>query len=67
MRWALFYDYAMTGKEDFKEIKRSSTGALIEWISPIGPLQLIFAKPLHVKDEDKDKTSSFEFSLGASF
>ncbi len=65
MRWALFYDYGMIGKNDFDEIKRSSTGALIEWISPVGPLQLIFSRPLD--DEKGDETSSFEFSIGASF
>lgn len=65
MRWALFYDYGMIGKNEFTEIQRSSTGLLLEWISPMGPLQLIFSKPLD--DEPTDETSSFEFSLGASF
>lgn len=65
MRWGVFYDYGMTGVDDFSDVKRSSTGALIEWISPVGPLQLIFAQPLD--DEAGDETSSFEFSLGASF
>lgn len=65
MRWGLFYDYGMTGVEDFDDVQRSSTGALLEWISPVGPLQLIFAQPLD--DEAGDETSSFEFSLGASF
>ncbi|MGP2655779.1 outer membrane protein assembly factor BamA [Malaciobacter sp. WC5094] len=65
MRWGVFYDYGMTGVDDFSDVKRSSTGALLEWISPVGPLQLIFAQPLD--DEAGDETSSFEFSLGASF
>lgn len=65
MRWGLFYDYGMIGKTEFNQIQRSSTGALFEWISPVGPLQLIFAQPLD--DKDGDDTSSFEFSLGASF
>ena len=65
MRWALFYDYGMIGEDNFTEIKRSSTGAVLEWISPLGPLQLIFAKALDA--ESDDDTSSFEFSLGSSF
>ncbi len=66
MRWGgLFYDYGMIGKDNLSDIKRSSTGALFEWISPFGPLQLIFAHPLD--DEKGDDTSSFEFSLGQTF
>lgn len=65
MRWGVFYDYGMIGEDNMSDIKRSSTGALFEWISPFGPLQLIFAQPLD--DESGDDTSSFEFSLGSSF
>lgn len=65
MRWALFYDYGMTGRDDFTQIKRSSYGAVIEWVSPVGPLQLIFANP--IDNKPGDDTSSFEFSLGTSF
>ncbi|XPV53896.1 MAG: BamA/TamA family outer membrane protein [Halarcobacter ebronensis] len=52
-------------KRTLYDITRSSTGALFEWVSPVGPLQLIFARPLD--DESGDDTSSFEFSLGSSF
>ena len=65
MRWALFYDYGMTGQDSFTQIKRSSAGGLLEWISPMGPLQLIFSRALDA--ESTDDTSSFEFYLGASF
>ena len=65
MRWGVFYDYGMTGKKSFSDIKRSSAGALFEWISPFGPLQLIFANALDKKKGDD--TSNFEFSLGSSF
>ena len=65
MRWALFYDYGMIGEDNFTDTKRSSTGAVLEWVSPLGPLQLIFAKALDA--ESTDDTSSFEFSLGSSF
>ncbi len=65
MRWGVFYDYGMIGESSFSEIQRSGTGALLEWISPMGPLQLIFAHALDA--EPGDDTSSFEFSLGTSF
>jgi len=65
MRWGAFYDYGAIGKESIGDIKRSSIGALFEWISPFGPIQLIYALPLD--DEPDDDTSSFEFSLGSSF
>lgn len=65
MRWGVFYDYGMIGESNFDDIQRSATGVLFEWVSPMGPLQLSYAKPL---DEEKgDKTSSFEFSIGANF
>lgn len=65
MRWGIFYDYGMIGRDSFSEIQRSGTGILLEWVSPMGPLQLIFAKPLD--DEPGDDTSKFEFSFGANF
>lgn len=65
MRWGMFYDYGMIGQDTFNDIERSGAGVLLEWISPMGPLQLIFARALD--DEPGDDTSSFEFSLGASF
>ena len=77
MRWGLFYDIGIIGQDDFSDAnktdtdgtslgaQRSSVGALFEWISPFGPLQLIFAQPLD--DEATDDTSNFEFSLGSTF
>ena len=65
MRWGLFYDYGMIGPDSFSEIQRSGAGALLEWISPMGPLQLIFSRALDAGANDD--TSSFEFSLGSSF
>ncbi len=67
MRWGVFYDYGMIGRDSFSDdnFERSGTGALLEWISPMGPLQLIFSKAIDA--EATDDTSSFEFSLGSSF
>jgi outer membrane protein insertion porin family len=65
MRWGLFYDYGMIGENSFTQIKRSGTGVLIEWTSPVGPIQFIFAKAIDAMPEDS--TTSFEFSLGSIF
>ncbi|MDR1976940.1 MAG: outer membrane protein assembly factor BamA [Campylobacteraceae bacterium] len=64
MRGALFIDYGMIGNKEFSE-KRASIGAALEWISPMGPIQFIFAKPLLKKDGDR--LSSFEFTMGRTF
>ena len=65
MRLAFFYDYGMIGEDNFDEIKRSSVGAVIEWQSPMGPINLVFAKALD--DKEGDRTSTFEFSMGTKF
>lgn len=46
-------------------IQRSSAGIAIEWFSPMGPIQLIFAKALG--SEPGDQTSTFEFTIGQNF
>ena len=65
MRLAFFYDYGMIGDDSFTEIKRSSAGAVIEWQSAFGPINLVFAKAIN--PEDGDRTSKFEFSMGTKF
>jgi outer membrane protein insertion porin family len=64
MRGALFFDYGMIGEDDLS-IKRGGTGVALEWISPLGPIGLIFAQP--VMDESGDKKASFEFTIGQKF
>lgn len=65
LRGNVFFDYGMIGKSNLDEIQRMSTGIGVEWITPIGPLQLVFAQPLN--DKKGDDTSTFEFSLGTRF
>lgn len=65
MRWSLFYDYGMLGIEKYNEIKKSGTGVVLEWYSPVGPLQFIFSRPIN--PAAGDETSNFEFNLGGSF
>ena len=77
MRGVLFVDYGVIrgrianvtapGIVDYVDgrISRYSVGAGIEWVTPMGPLQLIFARPL--KKQDGDDTSTFEFTIGQRF
>ena len=64
MRMLFFLDYGMIGEDSF-DINRAGTGTGIEWISPLGPIQLIYAFP--IGSEEDDQTSSFEFTLGRRF
>ncbi len=64
MRGAIFFDYGMIG-EDNLDIKRGGTGVALEWISPLGPIGLVFSQP--VMDETGDKKASFEFTIGQKF
>jgi outer membrane protein insertion porin family len=44
---------------------RYSTGVGISWLSPFGPLKLVYAKPLNSKPTDN--TQSLQFQLGSQF
>ena len=46
-------------------ISRAGYGAGIEWFSPVGPIQLMFAKAIN--PEQGDKTQAFEFTMGQRF
>ncbi len=65
MRLAFFLDYGMIGENAFTDEKRAGTGVTIEWFSPMGPISLIFARPLMKKEGDQ--TSNFEFTMGTQF
>ncbi|HGZ70025.1 MAG TPA: outer membrane protein assembly factor BamA, partial [Nitratifractor sp.] len=65
MRLTAFADYGMIGTNSLSEISRASVGAQVEWKSPFGPVNLIFAKPLNTKEGDR--TSKFEFTIGSKF
>ena len=64
MRLTGFVDYGMIKGNGSTE-KRGSFGAQIEWRSPIGPVNLIFAKGFNKKSYDR--TSKFEFTVGGKF
>ncbi|MDM5271306.1 outer membrane protein assembly factor BamA [Sulfurovum sp. zt1-1] len=74
MRLAFFVDYGIIGTDPiptkdgdlkFENIARASTGAVVEWQSGFGPINLVFAKAINPKDGDR--TSVFEFSMGTKF
>lgn len=64
MRGAVFFDYGMIGQDNL-DIKRAGTGVALEWISPLGPIGLVFSQP--VMEEAGDRTASFEFTIGQKF
>ncbi len=65
MRLATFIDWGMIGEDSLDEFKRGSFGVGVEWFSPVGPVQLIFAEPFN--DELGDDTTAFEFTIGQRF
>lgn len=67
MRATLFFDYGWidADDDDQKAMGRGGYGVSLEWFSPVGPLQLVFAKPYD--DEIGDDTTNFEFTIGQRF
>ncbi len=70
MRFSLFYDigWIRTGRPELGNVPdmfRMGYGAGLEWFSPVGPLQLVFANP--VNPDTNDKISHFEFTIGQRF
>jgi outer membrane protein insertion porin family len=46
-------------------VARSSTGVVLEWQSPFGAINLVFAYP--IDEKPGDQTATFEFSMGTKF
>ncbi|CAA6816937.1 MAG: Outer membrane protein assembly factor YaeT precursor [uncultured Sulfurovum sp.] len=67
MRLAFFYDHGMIGRSatSLDEITKEGYGVALEWFSPMGPINLVFAKA--VDPESYDQTASFEFTMGQKF
>jgi outer membrane protein insertion porin family len=69
MRLTFFADYGIVKSDNFIQkfdtIDKSSVGAAIEWNSPFGPINFVFAKA--ISPEPEDDTSSFEFTMGTKF
>lgn len=72
MRLVTYLDWGVIGTSEettseytVKDISRGGFGAGLEWFSPVGPIQLMFSKPL--AEEEGDKTAVFEFTMGQRF
>jgi len=59
-----FFDNGRIGERSMN-IVRSSYGVSFDWITPIGPLNFTWAKPIGNKEGDRIRT--FEFSIGTGF
>ena len=59
--WGVDYDDSL---DDTNEL-RSTIGAAVSWMSPIGPMN--FTLSSNLKKADTDKTESFTFNLGTTF
>lgn len=65
MRLAFFVDYGMIGIQSLDETIRASWGVAVEWISPFGPIVIVFPQPIN--PQPGDRTSRFEFTMGTRF
>ena len=65
MRIVTFVDWGFIGDDSITDISRGGYGAGLEWFSPVGPIQLMFANPLN--EQPGDRPSSFEFTMGQRF
>jgi len=65
MRFLTFLDAGMIGTGAINEHGRQSIGAGIEWLSPVGPIQIYYSKP--IKTYPGDITSDIDFSIGTRF
>ena len=65
MRLVTFLDWGFIGDNSLTENSRGGYGFGLEWFSPVGPIQLMFANPLNEKPGDK--VSHFEFTMGQRF
>ena len=59
--WGVDYDDSV---DDSNKI-RSSTGAAVSWMSPLGPMSFVFSTNL--TKHSTDETESFNFQLGTTF
>ncbi|MDF1884198.1 outer membrane protein assembly factor BamA [Sulfurimonas sp. SAG-AH-194-C21] len=71
MRMVFFFDWGFIGDDSITETSRGGYGAGLEWFSPVGPIQLMFSSALNVDEGNipgqKDKISSFDFTMGQRF
>ena len=59
--WGVDYDSSIG---DSNKI-RSSAGAILNWLSPLGPMNFTFSQ--NISKADTDVTESFNFNIGTTF
>ncbi len=69
VRMSAFFDVGNVYDTDDDSVDigelRYSTGLALKWLSPMGPLGIVFALPLN--DEGDDETENFQFTFGTAF
>ncbi|MDE2082904.1 MAG: outer membrane protein assembly factor BamA [Burkholderiales bacterium] len=68
LRVFAFFDAGNVWREDEKltfNSLRSSAGIGLSWISPVGPLQLSYGRP--VRSQPNDRIQRFQFQIGTAF
>ena len=70
MRLVTFADWGVISQDTSSMLlsnvtARGGYGLGLEWFSPVGPIQLMFANP--IGSQAGDKTSHFEFTMGQRF
>jgi len=66
LRLTGFVDYGWLGVNRIDDIvDRGGYGVALEWLSPMAPIQFIFARPFN--DKPGDDISKFEFIMGRRF
>ena len=65
MRIVTYLDWGFIGDDVLNDISRGGYGVGIEWFSPVGPIQLMFANALNA--QVGDKTTHFAFTMGQRF
>jgi outer membrane protein insertion porin family len=70
MRFGLFLDagnvFDLTGDQGISTDEfRASTGVMLSWMSPIGPLSFSVGYP--IKSSSEDERELFQFNIGAGF
>lgn len=65
MRLVSFVDWGFIGDNSLNEYSKGGYGLGLEWFSPVGPIQLMFANALN--EQKGDRTAKFEFTMGQRF
>ena len=65
VRLGTFLDMGYVGDKFETSDLRFSTGLSVNWVSPLGPLKIVFGYPLRKKEGDS--TQTVQFTVGGVF